>query len=242
MPAPSEQLNPENLAPRWHTAVLVSLIVAVALTGTLLARGTTATAAVTEGANRLTDRLVTFYLPVLIVDWGLVFYVSRIGRPANALPSLLGERAIPRGGRRLVVDALVALGGFVVIELGELAAAGFDVSGGSAAARTLAPLSLAERLIWVVFAFTAGFCEEVVYRGYLRKQLAAFVGGPRGAAWGIALSALLFGIAHLDQGVGPALRFAGYAVGLGALAYWRRSLVPGIACHVAVDLLSGLVR
>jgi membrane protease YdiL (CAAX protease family) len=238
-----EEKNGENLAPRWHTAVLVGLIVAVALTGTLLTRGTTATPAVTEGANRLTDRLVAFYLPVLIVDWGLVFYVSRIGRKGNALPSLLGK--LPRGGRQLALDALLALGGFVVIELGELAAAGFDLGGGDAAARSLGPVSVAERLVWVVFAFTAGFCEEVVYRGYLRRQLAAFVGGSsgsRGAAWGIALSALLFGIAHLDQGVAPALRFAGYAVGLGTLAWWRRSLVPGILCHVAVDLVSGLVR
>lgn len=241
MPTPSEEKDAENLAPRWHTALLVSLIVAVALTGALLARGNTATAAVTEGANRLTDRLVTFYVPVLIVDWGLVLYVSRIGRRANALPSLLGE--MPRGGRRLAVDALLALGGFAMIELSELAAAGFNLTGADAAARALPPFSLGERLAWVVFAFTAGFCEEVVYRGYLRRQLAAFLGGSsRGAAWGIALSALLFGIAHLDQGVAPALRFAGYAMGLGTLAYWRKSLVPGIACHVAVDVLSGLVR
>ena len=244
----ADRENAENLAPRWHTALLVFLIVAVALTGTLLASGTSATPVAATGANRLTDRLVGLYLPVFVVDWGLVFYVSRLGRRENALWHLLG--VIPRTARRIAGDAALACGLFVLIEGGEWLAAALAGGGASSAAGAAtaasAPLSHAERLVWVVFAFTAGFCEEVVYRGYLRRQLAAFVAtrasAAASAAWGIGLSALLFGVAHLDQGVAPALRFAVYAVGFGVLAQRRRSLIPGIACHVAVDLLSGLAR
>jgi hypothetical protein len=37
-------------------------------------------------------------------------------------------------------------------------------------------------------------------------------------------------------------RIALYGVGFGALARWRRSLAPGIVCHVWTDLASGLLR
>ncbi len=38
------------------------------------------------------------------------------------------------------------------------------------------------------------------------------------------------------------IRLAAYGLALGALARWRRSLLPGILCHVAIDLASGLLR
>jgi membrane protease YdiL (CAAX protease family) len=78
-----------------------------------------------------------------------------------------------------------------------------------------------------------------VYRGYLRVQLGAFTGRP---SLGVLLQALLFGIAHLEQGAANAARLGIYGIGLGAVARWRRSLLPVIVCHVAIDVLSGLVR
>ncbi|HEX7668488.1 MAG TPA: CPBP family intramembrane glutamic endopeptidase, partial [Polyangiaceae bacterium] len=77
----------------------------------------------------------------------------------------------------------------------------------------------------------------VVYRGYLRTQLAAFT---RSMPLAVVLQGLLFGIAHGEQGLAIATRVAVYGVGLGGLAAWRRSLLPGILCHVALDLTSGL--
>ena len=54
------------------------------------------------------------------------------------------------------------------------------------------------------------------------------------------LQALLFGMAHGGQGLAIALRFAVYGVMLGAFAYCRRSLIPGIACHAGIDVASGV--
>ncbi len=235
MEPPSEGESSENLAPRWHTALLVSLIVAVALTGTLLTRGTSATPAAAVGANRLTDRLVGVYAPVFLVDWALVVYVSRVGRGANALPRLVGR--MPRTVRQIAGTVALALAGILVIEVAEMLAAMW--SGGGHGGGALVPMALPERLVWIAFAVTAGFCEEVIYRGYLQTQLVALTGR---VGAGIALAALLFGIAHLDQGLAPAIRFAGYGVWFGVLAHRQRSLVPGILCHVALDAFSGLAR
>ena len=235
MDAQPEEENPGNLAPRWHTALLVSLIVAVALTGMLLARDTSATPEAAGGANRPTDRLVGLYLPVFLVDGGLVVYVSRIGRGENALRGLIGR--LPRTVGQIAGTAAIALVGVLLIEVAEMLAAMW--SGGGHGGGALVPMGVVERVVWVAFAFTAGFCEEVIYRGYLQVQLAGFT---RRIALGIALSALLFGVAHLDQGYATAIRFAGYGVGLGLLARGRRSLVPGIVCHVLLDAVSGLAR
>jgi Type II CAAX prenyl endopeptidase Rce1-like len=40
----------------------------------------------------------------------------------------------------------------------------------------LLPTTLAESIGWSVVAITAGICEEIVYRGYLQRQLSAFTG------------------------------------------------------------------
>ena len=172
--------NPENLAPRWHTALLVSLIVAVALAGTLLARGTSATPAAAGGANRLTDRLVGLYLPVLLVDWGLVVYVSRIGRGENALGRLLGR--LPRTVGQIAGTVALALVGVLLIEVAEMLAAMWSGEGHGGGA--LVTMGVPERVVWIAFAFTAGFCEEVIYRGYLQVQLAGLT---RRVALGIVL-------------------------------------------------------
>jgi uncharacterized protein len=217
----------EPLAPLWHTAVLIALMVAVAVTGTLLARAGSPMAAPSGGR-----RVVAVYLPMLLVNAGLTFYVSRVGRARNALRSLLGRGwdSVGRAAR----DLALASAAWLVIEVAESAFAMWR----HAAAPALLPHTVAERTVWVLVAMTVGFSEEVVYRGYLQTQLTAFT---RRASVAIALQGLLFGMAHGDQGLAVALRFSIYGFMLGALARWRRSLWPGIACHVGIDVASGLL-
>jgi membrane protease YdiL (CAAX protease family) len=111
--------------------------------------------------------------------------------------------------------------------------------GRNAAIAQLLPSTEAERLTWLVVAVSVGFCEEVVYRGYLQTQLAAFT---RSRTLGVALQAALFGIAHLEQGPASALRIGAYGLVLGVLASARGSLLPGMLCHIGIDLASGLLR
>jgi len=220
------------LAPRWHTAVLVGLMLAVAISGSLLQRHGVSPGATTAARG---SRVLSQYLPILSVNWGLVWYVSRLFRSRNALPDLLGPRW--RSWRRAAVDlALASAVCFLILLLNVLSARYFG-TGRSAAVSALLPSTGAERLVWVLVALSVGFCEEVVFRGYLQTQLAAFTGS---ASVGIGLQAILFGIAHAEQGSAMALCSAGYGVIFGMLARARGSLWPGIASHIAIDLLSGL--
>src|SRR4051812_41371311 len=73
-------------APRWHTAILVALMVTVAVTGTLLGARAAPTTALPSG----TGRVAGVYLPLTLVQWSLALYVVRVGRPRSALRALLG--------------------------------------------------------------------------------------------------------------------------------------------------------
>ena len=210
------------MAPRWHTALLVGLYLSVALLGSLLpAQGESASALPVGG------RIVARYLPLLLVQWGIVFYVVRVGRARSALRGLLGVGWA--GPRRVVVDLALALGAVVAMACVERAWALGPAGGSAPSVAHLRPTTPWEVAAWIVVAASVGFSEKVVFRGYLLKQFEALTG-----------SAALFGVAHGEQGATAAARVAFDGLGLGALARWRRSLAPGIAAHIMIDLVSGL--
>lgn len=223
----------ELLAPPWHTAALIVVMVAVAVTGALLSsRGAAAIPSRADPSSRIT----TVYLPMLLVQWGLLVYVCRIGRPRSALPSLLGKRWATLG--RALADIALAASGCLLVEASELVWARLFGVGQNAAMLRILPDMGSERFAWVLVSVSVGFCEEVVYRGYLQMQLTAFT---RSAILAMVLQAMLFGMAHGEQGLASAIRLAFYGFGLGALAAWRRTLLPGIICHIGIDLASGLL-
>jgi membrane protease YdiL (CAAX protease family) len=225
--------EPVPIAPLWHTAILIAVIIGVATTGTLLRPSGAPSPSPASAGSRIT----TVYLPMVIVQWGLALYVCRIARPRSALGPLLGERW--KSPRRAAVDVALALAGWLLIQAFELAWARLLGQGAPASVLAVLPHTWLERVAWVVVSVSAGFCEEVVYRGYLQTQLTAFT---RRAGVAVVLQAALFGIAHGEQGARAIVRVALYGLAFGALARWRRSLWPGIVCHAWTDLASGLLR
>ena len=63
--------------------------------------------------------------------------------------------------------------------------------------------NLQQLLMFLVLAWTlAALGEEIVYRGYLQKLLGGLFGSSlAGVALTIGISSLLFGLAHLEQGI-----------------------------------------
>jgi membrane protease YdiL (CAAX protease family) len=94
-----------------------------------------------------------------------------------------------------------------------------------------------ESALWVALALSAGFAEELVFRGYFQRQFAAFTRRPPVA---IVLQAALFGVSHGYQGLGACLRITLHGLLFGLVAAWRRSLRPGMAAHALTDLIAGL--
>ena len=210
-------------------------MLAVAITGTLLQHAGPHEAVSVARASSSAERIWQQYLPLLLVNGMLALYAVRLFRTRNVLPELVGRRW--QSAPDAFVDLLYASLAFVsIMSLEALTRPLF--AGRNAALAALLPSTEAERLTWLFVASTVGLCEEVVYRGYLQTQLSAFTGS---ALLGVVLQALLFGLAHLEQGGGAALRIGGYGLILGVLAQHRRSLLPGMACHVGIDLVSGLL-
>jgi membrane protease YdiL (CAAX protease family) len=109
-------------------------------------------------------------------------------------------------------------------------------------AAPFAPQTRREMVHFAGLSFTAGICEEILYRGFLIWYAVQFTGtGLVGLSLAVAASAVVFGIAHLYQGVGGAVRVAGLALVFGGLYVWCESLWPVIVLHVYVDVVGGLL-
>lgn len=233
----SVRVDAVALAPRWHTVALIALIVSVAVAGTLLRPAAGAADAVPAAPMTPAMRVLAIYLPMLLVQWGLVVYVARVGRPRSALGSLLGRGWTPP--RRALANVALGLVMWGVILAVEVAWRRVRAVETAPSVTSILPQAWLERGAWAVVATSVGFCEEVVYRGYLQTQLTAFTGSWLAA---VLIQAALFGVAHGEQGLDAALRIALYGVLFGLLARWQRSLWPGIVGHAWTDLASGLLR
>ena len=89
-------------------------------------------------------------------------------------------------------------------------------------------------LRFIVIAWTtAGFGEEVIWRGFFMKQIARLFGEQKSSSWviGIVLSSIGFGLAHFHQGLGGMLGagFIGLVYGIFYLRSGRNLWVTIIA-------------
>jgi membrane protease YdiL (CAAX protease family) len=89
--------------------------------------------------------------------------------------------------------------------------------------------------------FTAGFIEELLWRGYLMNRLVDLQGNKTKLAWVIALvgSAIIFGLGHTYQGLGGVIKItaAGLLFGAAFLTV-RRNLWPLVFAHALLDTIS----
>jgi membrane protease YdiL (CAAX protease family) len=91
------------------------------------------------------------------------------------------------------------------------------------------------RVVWVIVSFTAGFCEEIAFRGYLMSRLRLL---GRFKTWVVptVISAIAFGMCHAYQGWPGFIIITVYGV-LFSLLYIRTGrLWPCIIAHTFQDL------
>jgi membrane protease YdiL (CAAX protease family) len=186
---------------------------------------------------------------MIVVPWMLTFYVACAGRTGRAqrsdgltkvryatLGTLLGRKwdSFGRAGVDIVIGVTLAI---AIRLLEHVLVAPVDAAHASAVAAML-PRTGAERAVWIVVAMSTGFGEEVVYRGYLQRQLGALTRHPIA---GVLLQAVLFGVAHLQQGPAAAARVVDYGLLLGGVVRARNSLWPAIIAHVLIDASGAFV-
>ena len=215
-----------------HTAILCGILIAVAAAGFVSSLRTAGPPGVAAGG--LSG--AALYLPLLAAEWGLFLYV-RLGvrRHGGSVRGLLSEHELDT--RSLAIDLLLAFCLFGLFMAAEYVLDLALGAGNAAAVRPLLVRRAAEIPLWILLAVSAGFVEEFTYRGYLQRQFGALLGN----RWlGLAAQAVMFGVTHGYQGGISVLKVTVFGLLFGLFALVRRSLVPGIAAHAAVDIVGGL--
>jgi membrane protease YdiL (CAAX protease family) len=235
--ATDEQTIPRGglLAPWWHTTLMVLLILGLSIAGARQLRS--------FGNQPL--HLASNYLLTIVYEWvlaGLVLW--GIWMRKVPLRQLLGEQQ--PGGRGWLRDMVAALAFWAasLIVLGLLGEILVKISGSHIdpqkigdVTQKLAPVTGWDMLLFLVLSISAGFCEELVFRGYLQQQFARM---GRGVWVGVVFSALVFGGAHGYEGVAGVMLIAAYGAMFGVLALKRRGLRTGMIAHAWHDAASGV--
>jgi hypothetical protein len=217
------------VAPWWHTAVVVLLLVGTSLLG---ARAAHRDAVAAHHVERYLVGTGAEWVLLLLTWWGM-------RRKGIAIGEVLGFR---RGWDALLED-VAAAAGFWIAAIAMLAVIGLvlKAAGWSAPQKTLmgiAPQTPVELLLWVMLSMSAGFCEELVFRGYLLRQFASMGAG----LWiGVACSSLLFGVSHGYEGAAGMIAITAYGAMFCVLAILRKSLRPGMIAHAWHDIFSGVM-
>lgn len=81
----------------------------------------------------------------------------------------------------------------------------------------------------LLIALSPGFCEEMLFRGYVQQRLIK----RWGPAWGIGVASVLFALAHImPPNIAVALPMG---IWLGVIAWRTGSIWPSIVCHAFVN-------
>ncbi|HUA16763.1 MAG TPA: type II CAAX endopeptidase family protein [Verrucomicrobiae bacterium] len=181
----------------------------------------------------VSDRL-SAYFAVLVEEWLAVFLVWLQARRGGPSIRELVSGGWPKAGAFLR-DMGLAIG-FLTVAV-PLEALMTRWLGASDDGISFLPKSRLEAVVWVVLAATAGFAEELIFRGFLTWQFQAWT---KSSALAIVLQGLLFGLAH-GYYSRSMLTIAVYGCLLGWLAWWRKSLRPGMLAHLLEDEVFGLL-
>jgi membrane protease YdiL (CAAX protease family) len=222
-------MNDTLIASRKHAAIALLIVAAVTLLGIQQA---SSLAAVRPEASRVIPYLSLIGLQLL---WVRFIHVG-LKAHAHSLSELTGGRWT--SGRDVFMDLLFgAIGFFAAATAAE--ALTRTLGGTHPNTAFLLPHGVPESVLWVFVSVTAGACEEIVFRGYLQRQLAALTGS---VTAGILLQAIAFGISHGYQGLAPMAITGSYGLVLGILAWWRGNIRASALAHAATDIVGGLTR
>ena len=221
------------IAPWWHTALLLVFLLGFSAMGS-------------AGHPGLDHSLrMKLYLSTIVMEWLMVLFILW-GLKKNrqtTIAELVGGRWT--SVESFLIDIVVAFGFWIVAAM-VLAAIGLALGLANTAhlkdvehrIGSLVPATRGEMVTWVLLSATAGICEEIIYRGYLQRQMSALLK----SVWaGILLQGLIFGASHAYEGWQTMVQIAAFGILFGILANWRKSLRPGMMAHFMHDSAQGLL-
>jgi membrane protease YdiL (CAAX protease family) len=180
------------------------------------------------------------YREVGLAEWGLSAAVLAAWLAAHRPLATLG--LAPPTGARLAVGAALCTGlALLMVAQSRQVAALTPERRQRAGARLSAPIRLlvprtrAEWTGFLALSVTAGFCEELLARGFLIWFIATWTG-----PWiALVLSSALFGLGHGYQGWSGIVKTGVVGLVMGAVYLGTHSLLPGMVLHALIDAGSG---
>ena len=174
-----------------------------------------------------------FYIVVLITLWATKWDWKSFGITRPNWPETIGKAF-------LFAIGILILNDFFIQPLIEFRFGKVDLSEVSAIEGNLLNFVLFILLGWVL----GGFCEEIIYRGYILKRLAKILGDTK-RAWLLSaiIAAIVFGIGHSYQGASGILATAVIALLFGLIFAFNRNnlfvlvLTHGIYNTIAITMI-----
>jgi len=230
---PDLKRSARPLASWRHTALLVAFFVTLSALGIVLQHR----AGTRPDLSATRPNLVRLYLSLIAAEWGLVYWVWKgIRRNGTGLLEMIGGKWT--SARSVAADSLAAFATWLILQGIELGWSWWLGSPHAASVSSLQPRRLIEALLWIVLSLSAGFSEELVFRGYLQRQFTALFGGPLA----LVLQSAVFGIAHAYQGFQAAALISIWGAAVTGLTLWRKNLRSAMLVHAWTDIASGLIK
>jgi len=228
--------RPQLIAPVWHTALIVLII---------LVNSYYSSTRLAQGPQRGRIPLYVGTLVLQSVMLGLIWIGLRLQK--TSLRGLIGGQWTSLG--EFLIDFCIFFAFWIVSSIVvlilklALGLASLDPKRSSEqihqakqAIGGISPQTSSELLAFLVLVIFVGVIEEIIFRGYLQRQMAAIT---RNSYVGVVLSAVIFGAAHGYQGTRWMILLGIYGTMFGLLAHFWKSLRPGMMAHAWQDAFSG---
>lgn len=235
----SSIVQPRNqlIAPVWHTIVIVGFILLNSYAG----KPSQSSVAITT-RGRLILYALTFVVQLAVV----LFIWFGISRKGLKMRELIGGRWTKP--EDFLIDVGIAAGFWLVSTLLRAAIAiafGLvdlhnpqgQLNQMKQSVAVIVPHSRLELTSFLVLVIFAAIFEEIIFRGYLQRQLGALA---RNIWVGVILSAIIFGAGHGYQGARQMVLIGIWGAMFGVLVVLRKSLRPGMITHAGQDAFSGI--
>jgi membrane protease YdiL (CAAX protease family) len=226
------QSNRLPIASYWHTLVFILLIASFVLFGVAVQRQT--------GPQILPAHpgVIRLYLTSIVSNW-LLLYFCWVGvhwKGGSLFQLALGRWA---NWKDVLTDLGIALPFWVIWEVTAWVVVLLLGPDNAKSVSILLPQGLPEVLLWFAVCATSGFCEELIFRGYLQKQLLALTGRVVAAVTG---QAVVFGLAHSYKGWKQVVVICVLGILYGVLAERQQNLRANIIAHAWSDVYEGWLK
>lgn len=179
--------------------------------------------------------ILPLYFSILALEWGWVATVrGAVHNKGLALWDVIGGRW--RSWKDVFLDAVISIPFLAVWEGSAWLMHQILGPDSAKSVGTILPRSWLEIGLWIAVSISAGICEEIVFRGYFQKQLAAYTGS---VAVAVVLQGILFGVGHSYQGLKQMTLISVLGILYGAFAAWRQNLRVNMIAHAWTDIWSG---